>query len=783
MGEPARSVGTAARAEELARLRLVALVVADDTEAPIEGAEVTVRGLVLARSDARGRIDTEVVVRHDAPHQAVREFEYALEGSGGARFDVWAPGWTHRTVEIQARPRGLVHLGVVRLRPAGEARGVVVDASGTPVPFAQVSWRPGDTAPAPCDSAALLDVPASEWNQLPETEADASGRFRLTGIPRTTGFLAAWSPFLCVGYGAPFQPGPRARSEITLVLAGWSGFVARIEGVVLDPSGAPAPWASVLATGPRYLGLEADATGHFVGPCDEPGTFAFVALDPTERFGPSASVSVDATAADDLVLQLTEARRCVVEVRDPEGAPVAGAHLSGRWENARDLPGLRGSIEPRETDATGRATVPRTLGALHLRVEAAGFRRAERVVPEGDDPPSALVVTLEPTASLRARLLHEGRPVAGARITPWEGTARAIRSDRVFTDENAFDCAHRIERHPGIVRTDAEGRFAVTAVGESPRILLVEAEGLPRTMFGPFQPPHPDERVLEIASGGALEGRVLLPPGARAFGRVVGVCNGFTLARTTLVNEDGTYRLEDLAPGDYQVRSVPGPAAEWIWFAPHGPERTEPIVFDCRVLPGDTTHFDVDLRDEGLCRWRVHVLFPMDAVRQGSARLLRLDPGGDAAGVGESPLDREGHVDFAVTTPGPHRLVVHLGEASVGGATTVELDTTLLPGEQETALDLAAGTLRFPAGVRPDGVASDRGVWVRFDVRADAGWRSETLVPLQGSPVEPLLVPVPSGILHVLTTTRYPGAENPGWRAAGELDLSPGQVLEPFPVR
>ena len=62
--------------------------------------------------------------------------------------------------------------------------------------------------------------------------------------------------------------------------------------------------------------------------------------------------------------------------------------------------------------------------------------------------------------------------------------------------------------------------------------------------------------TLELREGGAIAGRVRVPPGPDASGRIVGISRGDAHARTQRTGADGSFRFEHLTPGPWQVRLV-----------------------------------------------------------------------------------------------------------------------------------------------------------------------------------------------------------------------------------
>lgn len=75
----------AAEPRALCRLRIVALVLDEESEQPIPDAEVLFAGEGIATGDTRGRVDRELVVREDAPAEIVRRIDAAYRARSRRR--------------------------------------------------------------------------------------------------------------------------------------------------------------------------------------------------------------------------------------------------------------------------------------------------------------------------------------------------------------------------------------------------------------------------------------------------------------------------------------------------------------------------------------------------------------------------------------------------------------------------------------------------------------------------------------------------------------------------
>ena len=499
---PASAPPQAPVASEVSRLRIVADLVAEGSETPIAGAEIRLADCLVATGDAHGHVDQEFVLRADAPRELRRRFEDSLEYEVTSHFVVWAPGWSQRYVEIPGRLEGSVHLGLLALHPAGEARGVVRDDAGRLVPHARVTWRAGERSPLPDEAPWGWNIEERWMGASPECVSDTEGRFDLRGVPFEAGFLQASSPMHGRGYGPVFRSSVGETPEFSLVLPPYPEFVARIDGVVLDPAGVPLPEARVRVffDGGLHLELEADDRGRFEGVWHGAGAISLVAGDAARRYSPVRLDCPDVRSARDLSLRLTPPSTATVQVNTTAGAAIIGARVTGHWPLGNASEWDQGTFH---TDESGRLVLVRPPGAFALRAEAPGFAVGRLELPKDGELSEPVVIVLEAAPSVRGRLVRAGQPIAGALVHAGRSAGLAIRSTRVFSGEEAFDLASN-GSHSALLpaRTDADGRFVVTHTVKDGLTLLMEASGLPLTAFGPFTAPHPEERELEIGSGG-----------------------------------------------------------------------------------------------------------------------------------------------------------------------------------------------------------------------------------------------------------------------------------------
>jgi len=212
---------------------------------------------------------------------------------------------------------------------------------------------------------------------------------------------------------------------------------------------------------------------------------------------------------------------------------------------------------------------------------------------------SELTIVLSPGRALRGRVLFQGKPVAGAQVDVRQVRVlqRPQRSRNVARLATPFDVRAVAPERELAHRTDDEGRYVLTLPTVGDYTVRVEAKGHPVALRGPFQEPGSRELDVELANGGAIEGRMLLPEGNAPEWRWVGAARGWNVVHTAQVATDGHFRIEGLEPGAYQVRECEG-ALQPLQIAEVAAwRRTDRTpVWDCIVRSGETTRFDLDLR-------------------------------------------------------------------------------------------------------------------------------------------------------------------------------------------
>jgi hypothetical protein len=365
-----------------------------------------------------------------------------------------------------------------------------------------------------------------------------------------------------------------------------------IRGRVVGPEGQPVEKAdlrySQKGSGRGFSSaLEADADGRFELLVHYEGTFRFTGKDPEERWADAIVANV--SPGDEIVIALTEKRWIELVATDPDGALVESFGVT--LENVERTTSEK--LGPK-THAGGVFRVAAPAETFQVSVEAPGFALATQGPFEPATAPERLEFALQRAPLLVGRVLANGEPLAGARVELRESHAAR---------EVVGDCNFRLlmEGHAIAWTTSgSDGRFELGIARSGEYFIHADADDWVRAFAGPLelvtgQAPAPIE--LWLARGGAIEGRVLVASGRDAAGIIVGVSNGAGRPRTVRSGPGGTFRVEGLTPGMWQVRRCEAEIDPSTSTVTYSGRDADPIVWDCEVFDGKTTRFDLDLSD------------------------------------------------------------------------------------------------------------------------------------------------------------------------------------------
>jgi uncharacterized GH25 family protein len=653
--------------------------------------------------------------------------EPAFEGVTGAdgRFEIrdlpagnWslearASGFAPLTVPGLTLPEGagstglidLIDLGTVVLTPGAAVEGYVVDPRGHPVEGAEVHASDGGS---PMSMARFLRRPDAASVPLPAVTGQ-DGYFRIEDrrAGETVNLDASRD-----GYAPAAAPGVRVPTgePVRIVLQPTSA----VEGKAVDGDGKP-------VAGARIVILPTDRRAGFQiedGTSDDGGVFRIEDVPPgaaearaTARGFQAASVSnLEIRAGQDLKgVEIVLAAGAAVEGRvlSPAGRPVAGADV----EVLAAEEGRRFFMMPvsAQTDGDGRYRLEGVApGARTVQASHESYRSAVRDL-EVRPGENTLDISLEGGSEVRGRVVDEGgAPVPGARVSLREG----VRS---------WDL-------PGGV-SGADGGFTLEGVADGTYRLLGEKDGFARDEDG-------QEVVVAGSSVGGLE--IKLGRGGAVVGQLLGLdftelsqvqirAGGGMWGRTGTVRPDGTYRVENLAPGKRRiVATLPGGTRQ-----ADGEVELEPGVSETRL------DLDFDAEGKGFA-------LTGRVLRNGqplAGEIVSLDAVAGSDRWGETDHDgrfrfeglAEGSYDLAVMSRGGTRhhekveltedrdLLIDLQTASISGQVTDAADHGALSGAAVLLLPREGGGEAgrfFPVETSTD----SRGAFRLLDV-AEGNWK------------------------------------------------------------
>jgi carboxypeptidase family protein/PDZ domain-containing protein len=384
---------------------------------------------------------------HFAPRAAGR---WLLAGAAAPGYLPFAPAWGESPVRLEARAGEVVKGLVVRLAPAVEYDGHVVDAEGRPVAGAEVRIAGEDP------SARVVAAP-DRWRTGP------GGAFHFAAPDGAV--LEARREGQGVGRGA-VDMAVRATRALTIRLQAASS-VLSIAGSVEDAQGAPVEGAIVRASRRRSDAPPATARTDAAGRFRLEGVGEGRWLVTASRPGAAPASDVAEAGASDVRLRLAGGGRVTGRVKDARsGAPVTSFTVAvlSRTPRSVQVAAADGRYELDELPP-GRAFVT---------VTAPGYAAPDEVrvaVPEPGAPAATADFALAPGARLRGVVVERGSgaPVAGARVEA-EGGVPDVPGAPVRNE----------------VATDAEGRFELSGLGDGSTTLVASAPGHhARTLSGP----------------------------------------------------------------------------------------------------------------------------------------------------------------------------------------------------------------------------------------------------------------------------------------------------------
>lgn len=561
----------AARTTTFASMRLV-----DPDGLPVEGA--TAWSPKLPSADTGVTSDADGSVSIPLPRLEQRESVYI-------RID--HPNFARLTLYNVVEPERVTEFGDVILQPAGSVEGRVLLADGRPASGAWVeaalSAFEGD---AEDRAYGMARRKKSERSSQPH--ADELGYFRLDRVP--AGVLRFWAGLdeHLATLSAPVEVRHGTLSSGVEIRLGTLDADDFITGEVRLPDGSPAANAMISTRYSQFLGgsgsssFTADADGRFRIAARPGAVYRIRAIDSDQAYG-SAEES-DLSAGDHATFQL-EAERFFELFLTHDGSSFTRAEV---W--AADPQSGRYVVAPSAIEVVDdhyRIAIPE--GEFVVNAMAEGFAMLEAGPFDEGTVPSQVTAELTAIAGLRGRVLIDGQPVAGARVSASPIARQTVEAD-------GFRClVDPFSRVTGT--TDDAGNFSLTIREARTWVVRAEIAGQAPSETAPldFDPAVGIEGIeLSLTSGGSIEGRVM-ENGRPAAGRIVAASRGDGHPTSTRSDADGIYRFEHLMPGRWQVQRaeddlVPGNSTMSMW----GDPITEAdLPWNCTVTEGQVTNFDL----------------------------------------------------------------------------------------------------------------------------------------------------------------------------------------------
>ncbi|HEX3529303.1 MAG TPA: carboxypeptidase-like regulatory domain-containing protein [Thermoanaerobaculia bacterium] len=484
----------------------------------------------------------------------------------------WPRAWTRATGDFSFGGQMALGVGQIAVHRPGFAPAslspVRLPSSGLRIVLRRGTTATGlvvDEAGLPATGAAVELVRTNE-ESLGRTTVAADGSFSLPHLPPGRAELRIERPG-----AAPFRR-PRIDvpdvPDIPDVPGGGTFDLGRIlapagatlSGRVTDPDGHPLSGVAVwLRAGDRgEWGREpATTTG-------ADGAFAVAGLPPHEELEADLCregllpdlESLPTVPPEPLDLTLRPALRLAGTVVDPDGEPVRGAYLLARPDDGKEhietyRPCATGEkTDP--TDAEGRFTLtPLATGSYDLTVAAEGVQtRHLRKITVVPGPPDSLRIVLEHGATFTGKVTDsQGQPVPEAWVTasgPKYDTASALaHADGSYRMTGVETGSVLVAaNHPGFEET----RLTVDVADGETALDLVLFPKAPDAVSDEGD----EEEKAEAVLTGHIRG---LEPAELAWAQVAAAhAPGSDFANRGTVAEDGSYRIENLSPGNWSIR-------------------------------------------------------------------------------------------------------------------------------------------------------------------------------------------------------------------------------------
>ncbi len=598
-------------------------------------------------------------------------FELALDSArrsrAAAELVVSAPGFLALEAHAPLAVLDEVDCGALALTREARLAGRVLDSRGRALAGCELVLEPlGVRWPAerepPLEEArrlgSLLDASfVRAWS-------DASGRFEFGAL--RAGYVRLWAS----------APGCETRVEGPLaLLEGELTDVDKLElepldarrvvrGVVLTPSGEPAPGAEVEAARSSlrrpfftaHLGLvrtRCDRAGRFDLALEPGGAYEFAA-----RSQGALGCSLHIVGAEGEV---------ALQLRAPPLMHLSWTTGASRPKSiefvVRDAFDGRELLRERFDDDAGEAT----LFVDHVRavelVARRGFEVARLTGLEPDELAQPRRLEFESAPQVWVNVSWNGAPLVGARVELLEQLDEPLawRPAAPRAPLLRRDC---VELAGARGTTDEKGGVRIAL--DSPRRVRVRVDGphgAPTHSSAPLDLSGASSVAIALDASAAIEGFVRRSDGVPLAGLRVFASQGDGRASEQVSAADGSFRFEPLAPGAWQVRASALPSAS---SSAGGalPERLDRrrAAFDVELRAGAVARFDVVVDDASPCMLLGRASLDGGAL---GACVVELVRPGKRVVLARAWVDPAGRFELGCEQPGDYELcIASLGRAS-----------------------------------------------------------------------------------------------------------------------
>lgn len=595
----------------------------------------------------------------------------------------------------------------------------VVDGDGRPASGMRVRYRLVSEEEEPLDAPAVSL--GYSWKDTKE-RTDEHGVLVLDGVGVDTWRVAAGDPpDWGYAFSDPIVLAAGDSADVEIAVAPLPRDRA-IEGIVLDPTGAPVRGALVEYAWTRptgkhdriYVHPRSDGRFGLLPPADARGG-ALRSSVYKSRLRSASLASIDAGTVGH-TLNMGAPVFVELDVRGPDDRALDAFQarfeyeLAGQW--VHDYPGP--SKRPGEPLVWGLPTVP-----FRVHVSAGRTYLSQSVGPlDPDSVAPTFVVYLERRIHTSGRVVFDGVPVA-------EATVQAFASD--VTVEAAEASRSSPSRLLSSARTNSAGAFSLPLSTAASVRLVAWSRHHGGGELGPLElgVQEIDGLVIEITRPPAsIRGRVSFPRGHGPEEIWLTTENLYTV-----LFADGRYEFTGLQPGSHTVHvresfgenPVPG-TSFWMSHPPAEPPEwlTTECVYRVDLEAGEAATLDIDLAGRPLCwieaRIEMGEAIPLRGTESGFPRavLEHADRGGY---LSSGRLDSDGRFALGCEEPGDHRLRVgfHLPE----GYLEVRDSVAMYPGTGSWTFAPEFGALRILPAKSSDPPHADRGIGLRWQGSSD----------------------------------------------------------------